>query len=172
MSKTDEIERTHGQREGFGIEQGWDSGQCTYLHCIYVSHLVLCFGIYLYWIVEQCCLTDSIVWARSVVFSILCRSQCLSGSSDGTIRLWSLGQQRCIQTIRVHDEGVWALQVSYCFKIHVYIQVHLGKLSSLELDTININSLMGRKTHPVQNINVNQNIELTGFPLYLENLEK
>ena len=56
--------------------------------------------------------------------SIPCRSQCLSGSSDGTIRLWSLGQQRCIQTIRVHDEGVWALQVSYCFKnhcIHKYV---------------------------------------------------
>jgi WD repeat-containing protein 48 len=40
-------------------------------------------------------------------------TQCLSGSSDGTIKLWSLGQQRCITTIRVHDEGVWALLV--CF---------------------------------------------------------
>lgn len=38
--------------------------------------------------------------------------QCLSGSSDGMIRLWSLGQQRCVATFRVHDEGVWALQVS------------------------------------------------------------
>ena len=37
--------------------------------------------------------------------------QCLSGSSDGTIRLWSLGQQRCVATFRIHDEGVWALQV-------------------------------------------------------------
>ena len=69
--------------------------------------------------------------------SIPCRSQCLSGSSDGTIRLWSLGQQRCIQTIRVHDEGVWALQVSYCFKNHVYTSTS-GKLSSLDLSTVNI----------------------------------
>nr|CAD7413709.1 unnamed protein product [Timema poppensis] len=38
-------------------------------------------------------------------------TQCLSGSSDGTIKLWSLGQQRCVSTIRVHDEGVWALLV-------------------------------------------------------------
>lgn len=38
-------------------------------------------------------------------------TQCLSGSSDGTIKLWSLGQQRCITTIRVHSDGVWALLV-------------------------------------------------------------
>ena len=43
--------------------------------------------------------------------------QCLSGSSDGTIRLWSLGQQRCIATMRVHDEGVWALQANDMFTI-------------------------------------------------------
>lgn len=36
-------------------------------------------------------------------------TQVLSGSSDGTIRLWSLGQQRCIASITVHREGVWAL---------------------------------------------------------------
>lgn len=39
-------------------------------------------------------------------------TQCLSASSDGTVRLWSLGQQRCITTMRIHDEGVWTLQVS------------------------------------------------------------
>ena len=98
--------------------------------CLLSLHLCFtsgtCFGIYLYWIVEQCYLTD-LIGVRAFN-SIPCRSQCLSGSSDGTIRLWSLGQQRCIQTIRVHDEGVWALQVSYCFNIHVYIQVRLGKL--------------------------------------------
>lgn len=38
-------------------------------------------------------------------------SQCLSASSDGTIKLWSLGQQQCVQTYRVHTEGVWALLV-------------------------------------------------------------
>lgn len=32
-------------------------------------------------------------------------TQVLSGSSDGTIKLWSIGQQRCIQTLHVHQEG-------------------------------------------------------------------
>ena len=41
--------------------------------------------------------------------------QCLSGSSDGTIKLWSLGQQRCIATIHNHEEGVWALQTDENF---------------------------------------------------------
>lgn len=39
-------------------------------------------------------------------------TQVISGSSDGTIKLWSLGQQRCVKTIRVHEEGIWALQVN------------------------------------------------------------
>jgi len=44
-------------------------------------------------------------------------TQCLSGSSDGTIKLWSLGQQQCLVTIREHKEGVWALAVSRWFKL-------------------------------------------------------
>lgn len=36
-------------------------------------------------------------------------SQCISGSSDGLIKVWSLGGQRCIQTIRKHSDSVWAL---------------------------------------------------------------
>lgn len=40
-------------------------------------------------------------------------TQCLSAGSDGTVRLWSLGQQRCISTMRIHDEGVWTLQVIF-----------------------------------------------------------
>ena len=42
-------------------------------------------------------------------------SQLLSGSSDGTIRLWSVGQESCIETFRFHDEGVWTVAVDNCF---------------------------------------------------------
>ena len=51
----------------------------------------------------------------------VCVLQCLSGSSDGTIKLWSLGQQRCIATYKVHDEGVWSLQVLASVFTDVYI---------------------------------------------------
>ena len=44
-------------------------------------------------------------------------SQCLSGSSDGTIKLWVLGQQQCILTIRCHNQGIWALAVSSHHKL-------------------------------------------------------
>ncbi|KAH1027199.1 hypothetical protein HUJ05_000755 [Dendroctonus ponderosae] len=33
----------------------------------------------------------------------------LKGSSDGSIKIWNIGQQRCIQTILLHTEAVWAL---------------------------------------------------------------
>jgi WD repeat-containing protein 48 len=45
--------------------------------------------------------------------------QCISGSSDGTIKLWSLGQQRCVATYNWHNEGVWALQTNDAFT-HVF----------------------------------------------------
>ena len=33
----------------------------------------------------------------------------VSGSSDHTLRLWDLGQQRCLQAFAVHTDSVWAL---------------------------------------------------------------
>jgi WD repeat-containing protein 48 len=39
----------------------------------------------------------------------------LSGSSDGTIKLWSIGQQRCIGTLAMHTDSVWALQTDKHF---------------------------------------------------------
>ena len=41
--------------------------------------------------------------------------QLLSGSSDGTVRLWSVIQQCCIETFRLHDEGVWTVAVDDSF---------------------------------------------------------
>ena len=58
-------------------------------------------------------------------------TQCLSGSSDGTVRLWSLGQQRCIATYSCHSEGVWALQTNDSFT-----QVVLNVKQGLNSDSI------------------------------------
>lgn len=33
----------------------------------------------------------------------------LTGAADHTMRLWDLGQQRCVQTLAVHTDSVWAL---------------------------------------------------------------
>lgn len=38
-------------------------------------------------------------------------TQCASASSDGTVRLWDMGQQRCVSSYAVHDSAVWALAV-------------------------------------------------------------
>ena len=54
-------------------------------------------------------------------------TQCISGSSDGTIRLWSLGQQRCIATYSCHEEGVWALQANDSFtQVHTRLSHEEG----------------------------------------------
>lgn len=42
-------------------------------------------------------------------------TQILSASSDNTIRLWSIGYQRCISTIELHRQGVWSLCVNEQF---------------------------------------------------------
>ena len=58
--------------------------------------------------------------------------QCVSGSSDGTVRLWSLGQQRCIETFRMHEEGVWSLAVDDSFQT-VYSGGRDKKVYAIEL---------------------------------------
>lgn len=77
-----------------------------------------------------------------------CHPQCLSGSSDGTIRLWSLGQQRCIATYRVHDEGVWALQVNEAFT-HVYSGGRDKKIYCTDLRNPDIRVLICEEKAPV-----------------------
>ncbi|KAF3827028.1 hypothetical protein GH733_002514 [Mirounga leonina] len=74
--------------------------------------------------------------------------KCLSGSSDGTIRLWSLGQQRCIATYRVHDEGVWALQVNDAFT-HVYSGGRDRKIYCTDLRNPDIRVLICEEKAPV-----------------------
>lgn len=39
----------------------------------------------------------------------------MSGSTDHTIRVWDVGQQRCISTLAVHEDSVWALAMDTAF---------------------------------------------------------
>merc|ERR1712226_1227730 len=39
----------------------------------------------------------------------------LSGSSDGSIKLWCLGEQRCIETFKIHQDSVWCLLTDPAF---------------------------------------------------------
>uniref|UniRef100_A0A8C1I3R3 WD repeat-containing protein 48 n=1 Tax=Cyprinus carpio carpio TaxID=630221 RepID=A0A8C1I3R3_CYPCA len=75
-------------------------------------------------------------------------TQCLSGSSDGTIRLWSLGQQRCIATYRVHDEGVWALQVNEAFT-HIYTGGRDRKIYCTDLRNPDLRVLICEEKAPI-----------------------
>lgn len=87
--------------------------------------------------------------SRVLCLALVCvLSQCLSGSSDGTIRLWSLGQQRCIATYRVHDEGVWALQVNEAFT-HVYSGGRDRKIYCTDLRNPDIRVLICEEKAPV-----------------------
>lgn len=68
----------------------------------------------------------------------------ISGSSDGTIKIWSVGMRRCTETIRRHAEGVWTLQartIRLCYYIINYFSLrrirtgptfsHLAEISKL-----------------------------------------
>ena len=74
--------------------------------------------------------------------------QCLSGSSDGTIKLWSLGQQRCIATIYCHTEGVWALQTDESFT-RVFSAGRDRNVWATDLRQVERKALVCRETSPV-----------------------
>ena len=74
--------------------------------------------------------------------------QCLSGSSDGTIKLWSLGQQRCIATIYCHSEGVWALQTDEAFS-RVFSSGRDRNVWATDLRQVERRALVCRESSPV-----------------------
>ncbi len=36
-------------------------------------------------------------------------TKCISGSSDATVKVWDIGQQRCIHSLTMHSDSVWSL---------------------------------------------------------------
>lgn len=71
----------------------------------------------------------------------------MSGSSDSMIRLWDLGQQRCVHSYAVHTDSVWALASTPTFS-HVYsggrdLSLYLTDLATRE------SVLLCTKDHPI-----------------------
>ncbi|KAL2954515.1 hypothetical protein AAZX31_19G226700 [Glycine max] len=72
---------------------------------------------------------------------------CLSGSSDSMIRLWDIGQQRCVHSYAVHTDSVWALASTPTFS-HVYSGGRDFSLYLTDLQTRE-SSLLCTGEHPI-----------------------
>lgn len=75
-------------------------------------------------------------------------TQCLSASSDGTVRLWSIGQQRSIAVIRIHTDGVWTLQTNDSFSI-VYSGGRDKRVMMTDLKNIENSVMICEESSPV-----------------------
>lgn len=75
----------------------------------------------------------------------------LSASSDHTIRLWSLGQQRCISTIEIHNEGVWTMCVNEAFS-KVYSGGKDCRVYATDLNKLDESLLVCEDTAPILSV--------------------
>jgi WD repeat-containing protein 48 len=71
----------------------------------------------------------------------------LTGSADHTMRLWDLGQQRCVQTLAVHTDSVWALAAGAGFST-VYSGGRDGCIYKTRLAT-RVSELLACEQQPV-----------------------
>ncbi|XP_038993964.1 WD repeat-containing protein 48-like [Hibiscus syriacus] len=88
-----------------------------------------------------------IILVKSLIDILYSPRYCLSGSSDSMIRLWDLGQQRCVHSYAVHTDSVWALASTPTFT-HVYsggrdLSLYLTDLTTRE------SLLLCKKEHPI-----------------------
>ncbi len=74
--------------------------------------------------------------------------QIISGSSDGSIKIWSVGMRRCTETIKVHSEGVWTLQTNPAWT-HVYSSGRDKTIRMTDLRNTEDSVLLGQESDPV-----------------------
>lgn len=98
--------------------------------------------------------------------------QILSGSSDATLKLWSLAQQRCMSTLRgIHSEGIWTLAVNENFTVafsagrdsHIYatdLRTFKSYFIALEPDPII------RVRTPTRSLSISISAPLNTRPIY------
>ena len=49
-------------------------------------------------------------------FTIFIRVKYITLFKDGTVRLWSLGEQRCVRVFQISELGIWSLAVDPNFR--------------------------------------------------------
>ncbi|KAK5578007.1 hypothetical protein RB653_002956 [Dictyostelium firmibasis] len=85
-------------------------------------------------------------------------TRCLSASSDGTVRLWDIGEQRCIQVFDdLHTDSVWTLAANDSFS-HFFSGGRDGMVFLTDLKT-NQSRLVCREREPILKILNNEHDE-------------
>ncbi|PAV88354.1 hypothetical protein WR25_07590 isoform B [Diploscapter pachys] len=92
---------------------------------------------------------------RSICFSYD-GTKCITASSDATVRLWDIGQQRCIATCLAHQEGVWTLQVDSSFSF-VFSAGRDKRVYRTPICDMTQNQLLFEEDAPIKKILLNEN---------------
>lgn len=91
--------------------------------------------------------------------------QALSGGSDGTLRLWSLGQQQCVHTFRIHSDSVWALAVNESFTT-VYSAGRDKTVWATDLTNFDYSAIVCQESAPVLKVGKTNLASLLLQPVY------
>lgn len=82
-------------------------------------------------------------------------TQCVSASSDGTVRLWSIGEQRVIRVFQLSEHGIWALQTDEHFR-WMYAGGRQADVTAISLIEPDINYCVGRESAPILSLCLDQ----------------
>ena len=93
--------------------------------------------------------------------------QALSGGSDGTLRLWSLGQQQCVHTFRIHSDSVWALAVNESFTT-VYSAGRDKTVWATDLTDFDYSAIVCQESAPVLKVGKTDSASLMPQSVYID----
>jgi WD40 repeat protein len=78
---------------------------------------------------------------------------CVSGSSDGTLRVWDIGMRRCIKTLALEDDSVFALATADRRSLRsVVAGTHRGRVFRTVVSGHDAPTLLCREPYPISSI--------------------